>query len=332
MSRPKAIVVSDPRLGQILPDAAEALTKRGHCVVSMTQEEFCGAPARAHLDSVAALVGVNFRFDGHLMGRMPRLRAIVSGVVGVDTIDVGEAFRRGIRVANCPAAETAESLAEATVLLILSLLYRLKDNETALRTQAPRPARPIGRMLKGKTLGLVGFGPTARCVARRLHDWGVSVIAYSEARDAGGVDFVEFVSLDELLKSSDIVSVHAALNARTANLLSAERLRQMKRGALFVNTARGGIVDELALEKAVREGAIGAVALDTFRIEPLPMDSPLRTLETAVLTPHMIGHTMESLDALTRMAVENIEAVLRGGEPRYPVPPERSTAAWDKRR
>jgi phosphoglycerate dehydrogenase-like enzyme len=317
MARPTAIIVSDPRLGHILPDAERALKERGHQIVRMSCDEFCAARSPAHQEAIAVLVGVNFRFTGDLMQQMPKLKAIISGVVGTDTIEWQHATARGISVAHSPAPETAESLAEATILLMLALLYRLNVNEESLRQSAPRPERPIGQMLKGRTIGLVGVGPVARAVAKRLQAWDVSVLGYSHARDRGDAGTLVFVELEHLLRTSDIVSVHAALNPRTANLLTAERLGLMKRGAFFINTARGGIVDEQALFALVRAGHITNVALDVFRTEPLPAGSPLRTLEHAVLTPHMIGHTQESLRAMTRMAVENVEQVLRGALPAY---------------
>lgn len=320
MAQHMAIIVTDPGLGPILPDAACALKARGHEVIRMSADEFCSGRARSVSEATAALVGVNFRFTGELMQRMPRLRAIISGVVGTDTIDHQEAIARRIWVAHGPAPETAESLAEATVLLMLALLYRLKINETLLRGCAAPPARPIAQMLKGRTLGLVGVGRVARVVAKRLAPWGVIVLAYSDARDSGDAKNLAFVDLEHLLRTSDIVSIHAALTERTANLLTAERLRLMKNGSFLVNTARGGIVDEEALVELVREGHITNVALDVFHTEPLPAGSSLRALENAVLTPHTIGHTQESFSALTRMAVENVEHALLGLRPPYLAP------------
>jgi D-3-phosphoglycerate dehydrogenase len=146
---------------------------------------------------------------------------------------------------------------------------------------------------------------------------------YSARRDAdlAGLPPMRRVGLDELLRTSDIVVVLASLNDETRGLLNAARLRLMKKTAVLVNMARGGIVDEPALIAALRDGTIAGAALDVFTVEPLPADSPLRTLTNVVLTPHMIGHTWEAHHSLEVATRDNLDRALAGREPRYVINP-----------
>jgi D-3-phosphoglycerate dehydrogenase len=174
--------------------------------------------------------------------------------------------------------------------------------------------------LRSKTIGFVGLGRIGRETARLLAPWGVQM-QYSARRDADLSDLppIARVDLDTLLRTSDIVSLHASLNAQTRGLIGAVKLRLMKKTAILVNTARGAIVDEAALYEALRDGAIAGAALDTFAVEPLPPDSPLRTLPNVVLTPHMIGHTVEAHHSLEVATRENLQRILSGEPPRYVV-------------
>ena len=306
------LIVRDARLRSVLPSAQRRLQEAGVRTVSMAPDEFCLGGSDAHARAPVALVGVNFAFSREVMTKLPRLKAIVSAVSGTDTIDKQAARALGIRVGHSPAADTSESIAEATVLLMLNLLYQLPRNEALLRTGEAVPDEPLGQMLKGKTIGLVGFGRSARALCSRLQPWQVRIRAYSRARDAGGIANVEFVSLEELLASSDIVSVHASLREDTRDLLSAAQLAKMKRGAYLINMARGAIVDETALCALAERGHLAGIALDVFRAEPLAADSPLRRLSNAILTPHTISHTAESFEGMTRLAVANVLNALEG--------------------
>jgi len=153
---------------------------------------------------------------------------------------------------------------------------------------------------------MIGFGHIARAMAQRLQPWEARLQIYAPRLRAPLPDGVARVNLDQLLRTSDIVCVLASLNAETHGMLGLDRLRLMKPEAVLVNTARGGIVDEQALVQIAHERPGLRIALDTFAQEPLPMGSPLGNLPNAILTPHAIGHTQESLDALAPAAIENI--------------------------
>lgn len=206
-------------------------------------------------------------------------------------------------------------MAEATVLLILAVLYDVSGSQRSLRENLPHPLTPTARMLHGKTVGLVGFGRIAQGVARRLASWDVSLKVYNPYQVEPLPEGVEACGLEDLLRASDVVCVLAALTNETRGMLDGTRLRLMKPEVVLVNTARGGIIDEAALVEVVRERPGMRVAIDTFAVEPLPPESPLRDLPNAILTPHMVGHTRESMAAIPRLALENVLCVLRGEAP-----------------
>lgn len=316
---PKVVAVPDEFVAHILADTTRMLHERCVRVSTLSPAAFAAGGAPVHDTAEVALVGVAFRFTRELMEKMPRLRAVVSAVIGIDTIDVRAASDLGIYVGYSRNDATAQSAAEATILLMLALLYDLKGNERRLRENLPRPVHPPSRMLRGRIVGLVGFGAAARAVAERLRAWGVEILACRRRAhpEDSNFPYVRFVSLEELLARSDLVSVHASLNSETRNLLDAAKLKLMKRGSYLINTARGGIVDEEAAHELAATGHLRGIALDAFQVEPLPSGNPLRTLDNAILTPHVLGHTSESYAALSEATMHNALDVLAGKPPRY---------------
>ena len=250
-----------------------------------------------------------------LLGCCPRLRAISSVSVGVDHVDLAAATARGIPVGHTPGVLT-ETTADLAFALLLAAARRVAEGDRFVRAGAWTPNKVwepdmlLGRDVHGATLGLVGLGAIGQAMARRAHGFGMRVLAWSRTRrDVPGVDFV---SLETLLTAADFVSVHVALTTETRGLLGAAAIAQMKRGAVLVNTARGGIVDEDALADALRSGRIAAAGLDVFAREPLEATSPLRALPNVVLTPH-IGSASEATRArMVELAVTNLLAALAG--------------------
>jgi len=259
------------------------------------------------LSKTSVLVCTMVSCGAREMDAMPALRAIVSPLLGYDWIDVDEATRRGIPVVNAEIPESRQSMAEATIMLVLALLYRLRDTEAQLRFGAERVQHR--KMLKGRTLGIVGYGGISREIIRRLEPWQPKLLVHTQAVPSGR-ETVEFVSLEHLLHVSDIVLLMTGLNERNRHLLDRSLLQSMKPGVLLVNTARGGLIDEGALVEALESGHVGAAALDVFEVEPLPEDHPLRRLPNVILTPHAVGHTDEALEAIPRMAAANVEQLL----------------------
>ena len=248
-------------------------------------------------------------YPKELLRAAKRLRLITSAVIGVDNIDVDAATELGIMVANVLAPENIIGVAESTIMLIVALLLNLKLKERTLRGGQFRPNH-VSHMLHGKTVGLVGYGRIGRAVEARLQGWGVTVQA-SDPYVPGTL------ALDDLLRTSDVISLHVVLTAETRNMIGARQLALMKPSAIIVNTSRGGAVVEADLAAAINAGAIAGAAVDTFEQEPINMDNPLLACDSdrVILTPHSIGHNVETGPSGIRIAFENVEHVLRGELP-----------------
>ena len=299
----------------LLQDITERLSRIGHRVAFFEDSKaFHGANASL-VDADVAVVAPSFDCSRVLLTSASRLRGIVSPITGIEGIDIAAATELGIVVANGQTRENTESMAEATILLMLAALYDLHGTEAVLRDNLPRPPRMNARMVQGKTVGLIGFGQIARAMTLRLAGWGVTLQAYARRLPSDAPSGVQFVDLDALMSTSDVVCVLATLNDESRGLLNAQRLSLLKRGAVLINTGRGPIIDEAALCQIAKERPDLRLALDTFTVEPLPPASPLRDVGNAILTPHMVGHTQESLDALPDMAVENVTRILKGQLP-----------------
>ena len=265
---------------------------------------------RAHPVS-AILPVLTDRIDGELLDAAPRLRIVANHAVGYDNVDVPACTARGVWVTNTPGVLT-DSTADMTWALILALARRLREGERLIRSGQFRgwaPTMLLGRELRGKTLGILGYGRIGRAVARRAEGFDMRVIFTGPG---GGVP------LDELLASSDILSIHAPLTPRTRHLIGAAELLQMKKGALLVNTARGPIVDEAALVAALESGHLGGAALDVFEHEP-EVHPGLIPRDDVVLVPHLASATSETRTEMARLALSDIELVLRGDRPLHPV-------------
>ena len=268
--------------------------------------------------------------DRARMESAPRLRAIVSPITGTEGFDETSASELNILVANGQVRENFDSMAESTVMLILAALYDLPGAQEMLRRNLPRPRSLKARMLSGKTLGLIGFGQIARAVVSRLEGWRVNILISAPRIKPPVPESVQPVELETLLSTSDIVSIHAPFNSETAGLLNAERLQLLKPDAILINTARGGIIDDDALAGQATLNPDMRVVLDVFTDFPVPQDSPLRKLENAILTPHIIGHTQETHTVLPRTAVENTLLALAGERPVHIRNPE-IFDAWSAR-
>lgn len=260
-----------------------------------------------------------------------RLRAVIAPTIGVDAIDMVAADRLGIIVGHGAMAENYLSMAEATVMLMAVLFFDLRGTERILRAELPRPKRMTAQMLRGRTIGLVGFGRIARAVFERLAGWEVQVLVYdpyvaAETVPAG----IRLVDLTTVLRNSDLVSLHVTLDDGTHGMIGEAELRAMKPGTFLVNTARGGLVDEEALCRCLADGHLAGAALDNFAVEPLPGDSPLRRLDNIILTPHMIGHTRDVMAAIVPTLLENIRRVMRAELPLFTKNPH-VTAGWRER-
>lgn len=263
------------------------------------------------------------RCDAQLIERLPQLRGLAAVASGTETVDIAVATARGLPVAHSPTPENVTSMAEATVLLVLAALYQLPRSQRQLQRGWRDDLRPYARTLNGKTVGLVGFGRIARGVARRLSNWGIRLITYSPSIPAAELPInVQAVPLLALAQQSDVVSLHGSAGANTGPPIDATFLSAMKPGAVLINTARGALVDEIALIKGLQRGQPAFAAVDCFAEEPLPAHSPLRQMAHTLLTPHAVGHTEEVQASLVRQGVLNVRDLLHGIAPRYLKNPE----------
>ena len=259
--------------------------------------------------------------DASVISAADRLKVIARYGVGFDRVDLSAATRRGVVVANTPGANSA-AVAELTIGLMLALGRQICHSNQAVRSgQWPRIS---GVGLAGKTVGLVGFGSIGREVARRLAAFGCRVLVadpYVSPEVIFGCG-ADLTSLDELLPVSDFLCLHAAATLETLGMVNDSFFRKMKPGAFLVNTARGELIDDAALCRAIENGRLGGAALDCFRKEPPGADHPLLRLPRVIVTPHTGAHTDEAVNAMGRMALDACLAVLRGERPAHVVNPD----------
>lgn len=278
-----------------------------------------GELARRVASAEGLLCLLTDRIDAALLAAAPRLRAISSVSVGLDHIDLDAATARGIPVGHTPGVLT-ETTADLAFALLLAAARRVAEADRFVRAGGWRPERVwepdllLGRDVHGATLGIVGLGAIGRAVARRARGFGMRVLAWSRSRRPLGEleGAVEWAELSELLGQADFISVHLALAPGTRGLLGPAELAATRPGAVLVNTARGGIVDESALAGALREGRLAAAGLDVFACEPLEPGSPLLALPNVVLTPHIGSASLATRARMAELAVENLLAGLEG--------------------
>jgi glyoxylate reductase len=260
---------------------------------------------RGVADAEGLLSLLTDKIDADLIAAGPRLRAISNYAVGVDNIDLAATTARGIPVGHTPGVLT-DSTADMALALMLAAARRIVEADGVVRRGDWLTWEPdflIGHDLHGATVGIVGYGRIGRAVARRLEGFGCEVIRTSRS---GGLP------LEELLEGSDFVTLHVPLSDETRGLIGEAELTRMKPTAYLVNTARGQIVDQAALGRALREGRIAGAALDVTDPEPLPADDPLLKAPNLTVVPHLGSATHATREAMADVAVDNLLAALAG--------------------
>jgi glyoxylate reductase len=245
------------------------------------------------------------RVDTALLDAAPDLRAIANMAVGTDNIDLAAAAARGIPVGNTPGVLT-DATADLAFALLLAVARRLPEGAAEVREGrwGPwQPAHGLGTDVAGATLGIVGWGRIGQAMARRGGGFGMEVIHSS--RSSG-------VPLEELLERADFVSVHMPLTPATRHLIDAAALARMQRSAFLINTARGGVVDQVALREALVAGEIAGAGLDVTDPEPLPGDDPLLDAPNLLVVPHVGSATVRTRERMAAMAADNLLAALAG--------------------
>jgi D-3-phosphoglycerate dehydrogenase len=246
------------------------------------------------------------KFTANVLEQCPQLRLISIWGTGTDNVDLEAARRRGVRVTNTPGV-SAIAVAEHTLALIMAVAKQIVTVDGQVRQgKWPRAMVP---QLRGKVLGLIGTGAIGREVASLGRAIGMRVIAWT-FHPAG--DTAEWVGFDDVFRQSDVVSVHVRQTSETSGFIRREHFDMMKPGAIFINTARGAIVNESDLIIALQTNQIAGAGLDVFEHEPLRPDSPLHSLPNAVLTPHAAGITPETTEAGLALAIDNVFAFLAG--------------------
>src|SRR6202167_1021123 len=271
-----------------------------------------GLPA-ALADADALVVRSAVQVDDALMEHAPKLRVVGRAGVGVDNIDADAATRRGIVVMNTPGAN-AVAVAELTIGLMLALARKLPAANSTTHAGKWEKKNLQGAELRGKTLGILGLGRIGLEVARRARGFGLEIVGSDPfvsaaiARENG----IKLVTLDELIATSDYITLHVGLTPQTAGVINAKSLAAMKKGVRIVNCARGELIDDAALVSALKNGHVAGAALDVFAIEPLK-DSPYFELENVILTPHIAGSTSEAQEAVGIQIAMQVREYLKLG-------------------
>lgn len=319
--RPRAVVTR-----RVYPDAIEILSEAAEVVACPEdRDRLADEDLRRALGQARALVcQLTDPIGPELMDLAPDLRIIANVAVGYDNIDVAAASARSIVVTNTPGVLT-EATADLTLALILTQARRMVEADRFIRDgQWGEWAIDLlcGRDLAGSTLGIVGFGRIGRAVARRARAFGMNIVYWNRSPVEGeDGELGRQVSLDELLATSDTVSLHIAMTPETRHLIGEGEIELMRSDAVLVNTARGGVVDEAALVDALQRGRIAGAALDVFDREP-HVPEALLAMPQVVVAPHLGSATVGTRRRMCAIAARNAVAVLRGEIPPHPVNPD----------
>lgn len=307
----------------------DLLKQKGYSVVvkrgkpTLSQKELVGLVKGKKYDGIITML--TNKIDGKVMDAAGKqLRVISNFAVGFDNINVGDAKKRNIVIANTPCPEVSDAVAEHTIALLFSLARNIVSSDSFVRAGKYRGWEPmlfVGSELLGKKLGLIGLGRIGKGVVERAQAMGMRVCYHDVKRDElfEKEQKVEYVQLESLLASSDCISLHVPLLSVTRHLINAKTLSKMKKGALLINTARGPIVDEAAVAKALSTKKLGGYATDVFEYEPKltcdPKKYNLSKLPNTILTPHIASATHKVRDAMARMAAQNLIDVFEGRKP-----------------
>lgn len=289
-----------------------ALLEQAGCTVSFLKEGTDAELAESLRTTLFdAVISRTLTLPASMIEAAPALRVISRHGVGYNNVDLDSATRRGVPVLVADGAN-GQSVAELATGLALAVARKITTHDASIRArQWSRSA--TGMQFAGKTAGIVAFGAIGRRVAEILQAMGMRIIAFDTSPDRSTTGVVWAETLDALLESSDLVSLHCPLTPETRNMIAAPQLARMKQGAILINTARGGLIDEEALAEAVFSGHLSGAGLDTFADEPLPTDHPFLSMPQIVMTPHMGGSTDAALDGVAISAARNVLDVLIDG-------------------
>jgi len=307
-----------------IPDKAVALLKATDLTIDMyTDDKLIDTTTlKQHVsDSEFLITPLSTQVDQDVLDHAPKLKLIANFGTGTNNIDTKYAKKLNIAVTNTPMVSTV-STAESTIGLIIGLMHRIAEGDHLMRTTGFNGWAPLfflGHELQGKTLGIIGSGQIGQAVAKRMHAFDMPILYTQHHRLPVSREIelgAKFVSQDELLEKSDIVTLHLPLNEHTKHLLGAKEFKQMKDSAILVNAARGPIIDELALTEALKKHVISGAALDVYEHEPEVSDE-LKQMKNVLLTPHLGNATVEARDAMAEIVANNTIAAASGKPIKY---------------
>ncbi|HQD41858.1 MAG TPA: phosphoglycerate dehydrogenase [Bacillota bacterium] len=306
------VLVTNASFAKYSKRAEEILQDYGLEIIRVKQPVTGENDLLGQLDDVVAIITGLEPVTGKVINSAPRLRVIVKHGIGVDNIDLDAAKEKGVIVANSPGTNR-EAVADLVFGLMLSLARKIPQSDRQVR-EGKWP-KVFGQSVWGKTLGIIGLGVIGKSVAQRAKGFNMKVLAFDKYWDeefasANGIIRSE---VDEILKESDFVTLHVPLMKETRNLIGEKQISIMKPTAYLINAARGGVVDEDALYKALKEGRIAGAGIDVFSTEP-PTQSPLLGLQNVILTPHMGGFTDGALSMTSEFVSQVVVDALKGRE------------------
>jgi D-3-phosphoglycerate dehydrogenase len=312
------VLIGSRSFGQAIPEHITRLEEAGCQVIrNSVGRAYRAAELMDILPEMDAIITGTDELTAEVINTAGRLKTIAKHGVGLETIDLEMAHKRGIVVTATPGA-VHDSVADLALALLLALARSVVPAHLSTKSGSWKPF--FGMELRDKTLGIIGLGRIGKAVCLRAQAFGMRVVAYDPYpdREFAAAYQVAFVAFDELLTTSDVISLHAPAEQTEGPLIGPAELQKMKPTALLINTARGALVDEMALVKALRQGRLAGAGLDAFVNEP-PIGSPLLELDNVVLTPHLGGRTLDCQRRMGEMALENCLRVLRGEPPLYRV-------------
>lgn len=314
-------VISTAPAINIVGEAAVVAIREAGCKLELAPPTgpFPKEQLLAYIDGADAVIAGVDRFDESILTSLQarNLKIISRWGVGYDAIDLAVASKLGVMVTNTPGG-LDEAVANYTFALLLGVARGLGEGHHTMRQGQWLPA--WGEDVHGKTLGIIGYGRIGRAVAKRALGFNMKIVAYDPYPPKKPVSpDAEFVSLDTLLARSDYICLHAVLTGENHGMIGIEELKRMKPTAYLINTARGALVDETALVKALQEGMIGGAALDAFSVEPLPAEHPLRKAPRLLMTPHQASFGRDTGRVVSMTAAGAVIDALAGRTPQHVV-------------
>ena len=295
---------------EVLNACAKPLVDAGHTFKAYPKDADPKVQIERAKDADVIMIA-NMPLSGEVISACPNLKYIDVAFTGVDHVDLDAARAKGVKVSNA-AGYSNEAVAELTLCMMLALLRNVPQVEARCRAGQTKDGL-VGVELMGKTVGIVGVGAIGTRTAELCHAFGCKVLGNKRHVRGDEPDYIEFVSLEELLSRSDIVSLHCPLNEDSRGMINKNTIAKMKPGALLINAARGPVVDSQALADALNNGDLGGAGIDVFETEPpLNLDNPLLHSKNTIVTPHVAFASAESMETRCKIVFDNISQWMNG--------------------